>query len=45
VLFVIAPSHIRALVDDPFGRQLAAAAIGLQLVGMFAIRRIINVEF
>jgi tight adherence protein B len=45
VLFVIAPSHIRVLIDDPFGRMLTAAAVGLQLVGTVAIRRIVNVEF
>jgi tight adherence protein B len=44
-LFILAPAHIRPLVDDPFGRQLATAAIGLQIVGMLAIRRIVNVEF
>jgi tight adherence protein B len=45
ILVLTAPSHIRILVDDPFGRQLMAGAIGLQLVGTFAIRRIVNVEF
>jgi tight adherence protein B len=45
ILSVLAPAHIRILVDDPFGRQLTAAAIGLQVVGMLAIRRIVKVEF
>jgi tight adherence protein B len=45
ILFVIAPTHIRILIDDPFGRQLLAAAAGLQVVGMLAIRRIVKVEF
>lgn len=45
VLFVIAPNHIRVLIDDPFGRMLTAAAVGLQFIGMVAIRRIVNVEF
>jgi tight adherence protein B len=45
VLFLIAPNHIRVLIDDPLGRMLTAAAAGLQLVGMMAIRRIVNVEF
>jgi len=45
ILSVIAPAHIRTLVDDPFGRQLTVAAIGLQVVGMFVIRRIVSVEF
>jgi tight adherence protein B len=44
-LFVIAPTHIRVLIDDPVGRMLTAAAISLQLIGMAAIRHIVNVEF
>jgi len=45
ILYFIAPSHIRVLVEDPFGRMLTAGAVGLQLIGMAAIRRIVNVEF
>jgi tight adherence protein B len=45
ILFLIAPNHIRALIDDPLGRQLTLAAIGLQIAGTLAIRRIVNVEF
>jgi tight adherence protein B len=45
MLLFIAPTHIRVLVDDPFGRQLTAAAVCLQVVGMLAIRRIVKVEF
>jgi tight adherence protein B len=45
VLLVIAPNHIRVMVDDPIGRQMVAAAVGLQIVGTLAIRRIVRVEF
>jgi tight adherence protein B len=45
VLLLIAPKHIRILVDDPIGRQMVAAAVGLQVVGTLAIRRIVRVEF
>jgi len=45
LLFLIAPDHMRPLVDDSFGRQLVAAALVLQIIGMAAIRRIVNVEF
>ena len=45
VLFLITPTHIRVLIEDPLGRMLTAAAIGLQLIGVVAIRRIVNVEF
>ncbi len=44
-LYLIAPNHIRVLIEDPFGRMLTGGAIGLQLIGMVAIRRIVNVEF
>jgi tight adherence protein B len=45
VLLVIAPAHIRILIDDPLGRQMVAGAIGLQLIGTIVIRRIVNIEF
>jgi tight adherence protein B len=45
ILLIIAPSHIRILVDDPLGRQFLTGAIVLQIVGMVAIRRIVKVEF
>ena len=45
ILYFISPTHIRLLIDDPLGRMLTAGAIGLQLIGMAAIRRIVNVEF
>lgn len=44
VLYFIAPTHLRLLIDDPLGRMLTAGAIGLQLIGMAAIRQIVNVE-
>jgi tight adherence protein B len=45
LLFLIAPAHMSPLIDDPFGRQLVAAAVVLQIIGMVSIRRIVNVEF
>ncbi len=44
ILYFIAPTHLRLLIDDPLGRMLTAGAIGLQLIGMAAIRQIVNVE-
>ena len=43
-LYFIAPAHLTPLVTDPLGLQLLAGAIVLQLIGTFAIRRIVNVE-
>lgn len=45
VLALVAPSHIRLLIDDPLGRQLTAGALGLQAIGMLSIRRIVNINF
>jgi Flp pilus assembly protein TadB len=36
---------MRTLIVDPLGRQLVAAAVFLQIVGTFAIRRIVNIEY
>jgi len=45
ILFVVAPSHIMTLIDDPLGRQMVVVAVVLELVGVLTIRRIVNVEF
>jgi tight adherence protein B len=45
VLFVIAPDHIRLLVDDPMGRSMLVGGIALQCVGVVIIRRIVQVEY
>ena len=44
ILYLIAPAHVSTLVNDPIGQQLTAGAIVLQLAGMLAIRRIVNIE-
>jgi tight adherence protein B len=44
-LSVIAPDHIRILVDDPMGRTMLIGGLALQAVGVVAIRRIIQVEY
>jgi len=45
ILFVISPSHMRLLVDDPLGLYMVAIAIFLQIIGVLAIRRIVDVEY
>jgi tight adherence protein B len=45
VLFVIAPDHIGLLVTDPLGRQMLTGAALLQVIGVLAIRKIVDVEF
>ena len=44
-LFIIAPDHIRILVDDPMGRSMLVGGLVLQAIGVVAIRRIIQVEY
>lgn len=43
-LFLIAPEHVRTLIDDPLGLQLTLGAVALQIVGTLAIRRIVAIE-
>ena len=44
ILFIISPAHVRLLIDDPIGVYMIAAALVLQVIGVFAIRRIVDVE-
>jgi len=45
VLFILAPQHIRILVEDPLGVYMVVTALILQAIGVVAIRRIVDVEF
>ena len=45
ILLLLSPDHIRLLVDDQLGLYMVAAALTLQVIGVIAIRRIVNVEF
>jgi tight adherence protein B len=45
ILTLIAPEHIRLLVDDPIGVDMVAAALTLQILGVVIIRRIVDVEY
>jgi tight adherence protein B len=44
-LSIIAPDHIRILVDDPMGRTMLVGGLALQAIGVVIIRRIIQVEY
>jgi tight adherence protein B len=44
VLVLLAPQHMSVLITDPLGRAMVAGALLLQVIGVFAIRRIINIE-
>jgi tight adherence protein B len=45
ILFAISPDQMRVLVDDPLGVYMVVAAIILEVVGVLAIRKIVNVEY
>lgn len=45
LLLIISPAHIRLLADDPIGVDMVMVAIALQIVGVFIIRRIVDVEY
>ena len=44
LLYLLAPSHIMTLVQDPLGIRLVGAGIVMQIAGTLAIRRIVNIE-
>jgi len=45
VMMVVAPDHMKEFVADPLGVRMIIAALILQVVGIIAIRRIVDVEF
>jgi Flp pilus assembly protein TadB len=45
LLLIISPQHIRLLADDPLGVDMVMVGIALQIVGVFIIRRIVDVEY
>jgi tight adherence protein B len=44
ILTLIAPAHMSLLLTDPLGRAMVGAVLVLQVIGIFAIRRIIDIE-
>jgi tight adherence protein B len=44
MMLAINPEYARFFLDDPIGRQLLAAGLGLQLVGYLIIRKIVTIE-
>ena len=45
MMMLVAPEHMDTFVSDPIGIRMIIFAFVLQVVGMFAIRRIVRVEF
>jgi tight adherence protein B len=44
-LLLVTPDHMSALTETSLGHQMIAVAVGLQLVGVYLIRKISNVEY
>jgi tight adherence protein B len=44
LMFVVNPSYARFFIDDPMGHELAAAGLGLQVLGYLLIKKIVNIE-
>jgi tight adherence protein B len=45
VLFAVSPAQMRLLIDDPMGVNMVVGAVILQLIGVLAIRKIVNIEY
>ena len=45
ILFILSPNHLSLLFSDPLGLYMVAAAIVLQVIGVLAIRKIVDVEY
>ena len=44
MLFLINPGYMKELLNDPKGRILIAVAIGMMLIGVYVMKRIINIK-
>jgi tight adherence protein B len=45
ILFIVSPKHMNLLLADPLGLYMVAGAIFLQVIGVLAIRKIVDVEY
>lgn len=43
--FIITPSHMQTLINDPLGVRMLVAAVVMQILGTFIIRKIVNIEY
>jgi tight adherence protein B len=44
VVLIVAPDYLKGLVEDPIGRHLVFAAVVMQFIGFFSMRRIIRIK-
>ncbi len=43
--FIMTPTHMQTLINDPLGVRMLVTAVVLQIVGTFVIRKIVNIEY
>jgi tight adherence protein B len=44
IILTVAPDYLKGLAADPLGRYLIAAAVSLQVIGFFVMRRIVDIK-
>jgi tight adherence protein B len=44
MMFMANPNYARFFIDDPAGREMLGAAVGMQLVGYLIIKKIVTIE-
>ena len=44
MMFAVNPETMRILIDDPVGRQITGAALGMMAFGVLAIRKIVRIR-
>ena len=44
ILVTIAPGYMDIMVTDPLGRMIVVTALVMQVIGMFIMRRIVDIE-
>jgi tight adherence protein B len=43
--FIVSPSHLGGLMNDPIGQRMLMVAIVLQVLGVLAIRKLVDIEY
>jgi len=44
LMFYVNPAYVGFFIDDETGNMMAAAAVGLQVLGYLIIRKIVSIE-
>ena len=44
ILMLIAPAHMKVMFTDPIGIRITIVMVTLQMIGFYAMRRIVDIE-